>query len=207
MLDPLSKRAGVVALAVDVTPLQDHGSIGLYGLREDLLEHMQLVDYREGTDWIPGRLAELKKVLDPICIVVDEKNGAFALLDDMATLGMKVPEDPAEPRRGDVLVLGAAEASAAVGQFIVGYRGVTAQPDMERPAEPSKYRHIGQPPLDAAIKNVKTRPIGDGGQIAWGRRLSEVDIGPVVVITEARYGFRAWKDLVTDDYDVLNSVW
>lgn len=206
MLDPLSKRAGDVALAVDVTPLQDHGSIGLYGLRDDELEHMQLVDYREGTDWIPARLAELKAVLDPICITLDEKNGAFALLDDMAALDMKVPEDPEQPRRGDVLVLGAAEASAAVGQFIVGYRGVTAQEDMGREAEPSKYRHVGQSPLDAAIKNVKTRPIGDGGQIAWGRRLSEVDIGPVVVVTEARYGFRAWKDLVTNDYDLLDSV-
>lgn len=206
MLDPLSKRAGDVAIAVDVTPLQDHGSIGLYGLREDGLEHMQLVDYRDGTDWIPGRLAELKAVLDPICIVLDEKNGAFALLDDMSDLGMRPPEDPATPRRGDLLVLGAAEASAAVGQFIVGYRGVTAQPDMDIEAEPSKYRHVGQAPLDAAIKNVKTRPIGDGGQIAWGRRLSEVDIGPVVVVTNGRYGFRAWKDLVTSSYDVADSL-
>jgi hypothetical protein len=207
MLDPLSKRSGVVALAIDVTPMQDHGSIGLYGLRDDGLEHMQLVDYREGTDWIPARAAELKAALDPICFVIDEKNGAFALLADLAEVGIVPPENPEEPRRGDVLVLGTAEASAAVGQFLIGYRGVTAQPDIGREAEPSKYRHIGQSPLDAAIKNVKTRPIGDGGQIAWGRRLSDVDIGPVVVVTDARYGFRAWLELVTATADPLAGIW
>ena len=103
-------------------------------------------------------------------------------------------------------MLKAAEASAAVGQFIVGFRGTSEQADLGRKAEPSKYRHIGQAPLDAAIKNAKTRPIGDAGQIAWGRKLSEIDIGPLVVVTEARYGFRAWRELVLDDYDVLDSV-
>jgi hypothetical protein len=209
MRDPESRRAdgSDLALAVDVAPMLDHGSIGMYALRDDGLEHMQLIDYRDGTDWIPARLAELKATLDPICVVLDEKNGAYAHLADLAELGMKVPEDPEAPKRGDVFVLKAADASAAVGQFIVGFRGVTEQADIGRKAEPSKYRHAGQDPLDSAIKNAKTRPIGDAGQIAWGRKASEVDISPLVVITEARYGYRAWHDLVTTDYDLLNSVW
>ncbi|HWJ10988.1 MAG TPA: hypothetical protein VNS46_16525, partial [Nocardioides sp.] len=195
MRDPASKRSGDVAVALDVTPMRDHGSIGLYGPREDELEHMQLVDYREGIGWMVARAAELKDALDPICFVIDAKNGAAALIPELAEVGIRVPEDPERPKRGDLLVLGTAEVADAVGQFIDGYRQT-----------PPRYRHIGQEPLDTAIRNVKARPIGDAGQIAWGRKLSDVDIGPVQVVTEARYGFRAWRDLVTYDYDVLDSV-
>ena len=107
-----------------------------------------------------------------------------------------VPEEPERPRRGDVLVLNTAEVADAAGQFIDAFR-----------RDPAILRHIGQEPLDIAIRNAKARPIGDAGQIAWGRRLSEVDIGPLVTVTSARYGWHAWRDLVTADYDLLNSVW
>lgn len=196
MLDPESKRSGHLALALDMTPMRDHGSIGMYGPRADELEHMQLVDYREGVDWMVARAAELKVALDPICFVVDGKNGAAALIPELAAVGICVPEDPEQPKRGDLLVLGTSEVADAVGQFIDGFR-----------VNPPRYRHIGQEPLDTAIKNVKARPIGDAGQIAWGRKLSEVDIGPVQSVTEARYGYHAWVDLVTRDYDLLDSVW
>lgn len=194
MLDPDSRRADAVALAVDITPMRDHASIGMYGPRDDGREHMQLVDYRPGTGWIVDRLVELREALDPICIVLDAKNGAAALIPELAERGITVPDDPEQPRRGDLLVLGTSEVADAVGQFIDGYR-----------ADPVAYRHIGQEPLDAAVRNAKPRPIGDAGQIAWGRKLSEVDIGPLQVVTEARYGYHAWIDIVTAD--LTPSVW
>lgn len=195
MLDPDSRRSGDVALSWDVTPMRDHASIGMYGARDDGREHMQLVDYRPGTGWIVDRLVELRDTLDPICFVVDAKNGGASLLDDLAERGISVPEDPEQPRRGDVLVLDTSEASDAVGQYIDAFR-----------SDPPTIRHIGQEPLDTAVKNARTRSIGDAGQIAWGRRLSEVDIGPLVTVTDARYGWHAWRDQVTSDYDVLDSV-
>src|SRR5690606_29069996 len=110
--------------------------------------------------------------------------GAKALLDDLAEQGITVPEDPERPERGDVLVLDAAGMASAVGQFIDGYR-----------KDPTVFRHLDQEPLNTAVENVKTRPIGDGGQIAWGRKASEVDIGPIVTVTGARYGRRLWLNL------------
>lgn len=196
MLDPESKRDGDVALMLDLTPMRDHGSIGLAAVRADGLEHLQLVDYRPGVDWMVARAAALRDALDPICLVVDAKNGANALIDDLAEVGIKVPEDPEHPRRGDLLVLDTQQTSDATGQFIDAFR-----------LTPAVFRHIGQEPLDTAVRNVKVRQIGDAGQIAWGRKLSEVDIGPVVTVTGARYGLRQWRDLVTADYDVLDSVW
>lgn len=206
MTDRESKRHGDVALMWDITPMRDHASVGLYGMRADGLEHLQLVDYRPGADWVIDRLVELKSALNPICLVVDAKNGGAALLDDLKERGITEPEDPENPHRGDVLVLDTQGMSDAVGQFIDGFRGVTEQPDIDRKAEPSKFRHLGQEPLNTAVKNAKTRQIGDGGQIAWGRKASEVDIGPLVTVTGARYGLRQWRDLVTADYDVLDSV-
>lgn len=195
MLDADSKRDGDVSLMLDLTPMRDHGSIGLAGIRTDGLEHLQLVDYRPGVDWMVDRAVELRTALDPICLIVDAKNGAAALLDALAERGITPPEDPERPRRGDVLVLDSGQMSDAVGQFIDAFR-----------LTPTVLRHKGQEPLDTAVKNAKVRQIGDAGQIAWGRKLSEVDIGPLVTVTGARYGLRQWQALVTNDYDVLDSV-
>lgn len=196
LVDPESKRAGGVVLMWDITPMRDHATIGMYGPRADGLEHMQLVDYRPGTGWLVDRLVELSEALNPVCFVVDAKNGGHALLPELAERGITVPDDPEKPKRGDVLVLGASEVADAVGQFIDAFR-----------ADPATFRHLGQEPLDTAVKNAKARPIGDAGQIAWGRKLSEVDIGPLMTVTGARYGYHAWHDLVTTDYDLLESVW
>ena len=201
LADPGSRRDGDVALAVDVTPLRDQASIGLYGMRADGLEHLQLVDYRPGTDWVVDRLVELRDTLDPIAVVLDQRNGAAALLPELAEQGLKVPEDPDAPRRGDVLVMGTQQTADSVGQFIDAVRSSTAAAD----ATPAGMRHLGQAPLDAAVRNAKARSIGDAGQIAWGRKASEVDIGPLVAVTEARYGWHAWRDIVTAD--LTPSVW
>ena len=178
LADPASKRSGDVALAVDITPMRDSASIGLYGKRGDGLEHMQLVDHRPGTDWVIPRLLELKQTLDPVAICLDAKNGAAALVDDLELAGIARPDDPEFPERGDLLVTTAAEMADAVGQFIDGFR-----------RDPTGYRHLGQEPLDNAVKNARARPIGDAGAIAWGRKLSEVDIGPLVAVTLARYAY------------------
>lgn len=184
LADTESKRAGDVVLSADMTPMRDHGTVGLYGLRADGLEHVQLVDYRPGVTWMVDRMVELHAALDPLAWVIDAKNGVAALLDDLAVHGITVPEDPEHPHRGAVLVLDTAGATDAVGQFIDAYR-----------ADPPQLRHVDQVPLNAAIRNVKARPVGDQG-IAWGRRVSDTDIGPVVAVSSARYGYHAWRDLV-----------
>jgi hypothetical protein len=201
MADKESRRAGDVVLVLDMTPLRDHGSIGLYGLRSDGLEHMQLVDYRAGVDWMVPRAAELDEALDPLAWAVDGKNGAHALLPELLEVGIAPPENPEEPQRGDLFVLDAKDAADAVGRFIDGFRGRLVE-GVRR----MTYRHIGQEPLDDAVRNAKARPIGDAGQIAWGRRVSAVDIGPLKVVTDGKYVYETWHDLVISDYDPLGSV-
>lgn len=197
MKDAESRRSGPVAIMLDVTPMRDHGTIGLAGERADGLEHLQVVDYRPGVDWMVARTVEWRDALgeDLVAIVVDAKNGAAALLDDLKAHGIRVPDDPEKPERGDVLVLDAAGMADAVGQFIDGFR-----------VSPARFRHLGQDPLDKAVENVKARPIGDAGQIAWGRKASEVDIGPIVTVTGARYGRRLWLNLPSRVVELTGSL-
>jgi phage terminase large subunit-like protein len=180
-----------VALGVDITPMRTWSTIALYGLREDGREHMQLLSYDRGTEWVVERLRELRDELNPICIAFDAKNGAHALLPDLAELGIVRPDDREEyeqdPLRGDLLELDTPAAVDAVAQFVDAFR-----------LQPPTFAHLAEAPLDAAVANAQARPIGDNGQIGWGRKASEVDIGPLVAVTNARYGYHLWADVVIE---------
>jgi hypothetical protein len=187
MLDPGSRRAdgADVVLVLDVSPMLTAGSIGMYALRADGLEHMQLTDYEVGTDWMVPRAGLLREVLDPALWVIHRKNGAYAMRADLATVGIVEykpgPDDPDGLRRGQLLVIDDDEDADATSQFIADFR-----------RRPPPYRHPGQEAADRAVANVKPRPIGDGGKIVFGRRVSGVDIGPVVAFARAKYGHAQW---------------
>lgn len=174
MIDEESRRSGDVALAVDVTPLRDHASISMYGLREDGLGHVQMVTYGEGVDWVVAKLVELKSVLDPIAIGLDPKGGAASLLGELEAVGIKPPEDAEFPARGDLALPMVHEVAQATGQFIDACRE-------------KRLRHVSQAELTGAVANAKTRPLADA--VAWGRKQSDVDISPLVSATLARWAF------------------
>lgn len=183
MVDLQSMRApgGEVFMSMDCSPEREYGTIGMWAARADGLEHVQLTDYAAGTGWMVERAKQLRDALQPVLWVIDPKNGAFALVDDLAKVGIKVADDPKRLKRGDLLLMTTEDITTSVAQFIDAYR-----------AKPPVFRHLGQEPLTSAVANVKARPIGDAGQIAWARRKSDVNIGPVEVITKARWARIAW---------------
>ncbi|MBB2909314.1 hypothetical protein FHS43_000560 [Streptosporangium becharense] len=192
LTDPDSRREGPVAFAVDVTPSRDSACIGVYGLRADGLGHVEIVDRRPGTDWLVGRLAELRQRWDPVAIGVDAKGPAGSLLVDLEKKGICRPEDPDRPKRGDLAIPTASEVAASCGQFADAVTQGT-------------LRHIGQDELTTAITGAKTRPLGDAW--AWGRRISTADISPLVVATTARWAYETRAHLVTTDYDPLANIY
>ena len=198
MLDELSARFGDVCISVDISPSRSWATISLFGLREDGLEHVQVLDRREGVDWVAARLAEWKEALNPIAIVLDRANGVYAMLGEFKELGMTPPVDEhtdeeREPQRGDLLVLETRAVCDGVAQFVDAFNL-------------KLLRHKGQKVLTDAVENAKPRPVGDAGAIAWGRRKSSIDIGPLITVTQARYGFYLWKDVVVQEYDLLGSI-
>ncbi|MER5356085.1 terminase [Kitasatospora sp. NPDC002551] len=191
LADAESRRSGDVAFAVDVTPSRDFASIAMYGLRADGLGHVELVDRRPGTDWLVERLVQLRERHKPVAIGLDAKGPAGSLLVELSKRGIEAPDDPEHPERGQLALPLAQDVAAGCGQLVDAVKQGT-------------LRHIGQEPVMAAIRGAKTRPLGDAW--AWARRVSTVDISPLVAATLARWAFESRAHLVHDDYDVLDSV-
>lgn len=163
-----------VCFAFDVTPDRSSASIGVAGLRDDGLEHLELVERGRGTSWVVDRLVELVGRHRPVAVVCDGASPAAALLPALEENGVSV------------MVVTAREHANACG---VLYDLVD-----ERAA-----RHLGQRPLREALMGAARRPLGDAW--AWSRRSSTIDISPLVAVTLAVWGRRsserpsAWRPL------------
>lgn len=184
-------RAGKdLAFAVDITPARDSSSIGVASPRDDGRMHLELIDIRPGTDWVLGALLRLVELWDPVAVGIDAKGPAGALLLDLEKKGLTQPDDPAEPRRGEVYIPTAGEVAQACGSLADAIRqdGVV---------------HIDQVPLNVAIGGARTRPLVDAW--AWARRAAAVNISPLVTITIARRAYEVRAPLVKTVSDP--SVW
>jgi hypothetical protein len=190
LTDPSSRRVGDVALAVDITPNRSSACIAVYGLREDGAGHVEIIDQRPGTDWIVDRLVELVKKLNPVAVALDVAGPAGSLVVDLDKQGISTPDDPEQPEYGDLAIPTAREVAAACAQLADAVTQGT-------------LHHIGQDQLTEAIRGAQTRPLGDAW--AWGRRLSSVDISPLVAATLARWAWETRAHLVDTDYDVADS--
>jgi hypothetical protein len=217
LTDPLSRpNVGDLVFAVDVSPSRDWASIAAYSVSVDddgkALGHLELIEHREGTRWIVARLVALKDRYDPIAITLDQRSPAGSLLVDLGERDIKPQvmrkvadmtaprgpdNDPAEKEvwdRGGLFVPSSQEIAAGCGQLVDA-------------VSQALFRHPNQPPMVAAVSAAKARPLGDAW--AWGRRLADVDISPLVAATLARYAHAklSSKLAVDDDYDVLDSVY
>jgi hypothetical protein len=190
LLDKDSHRDGALALGVDIAPQRDYAAIGMYGPRADGLGHWQLADYRPGTEWLIDRIVELREGLDPVAIAMGRATAA-SLEVELEKLGIHRPEDPDKPVRGDLAVTSAAEMTAATGHALDTVRQGTT-------------KHIGQPPLDAAVAGAKTRETGDS--VAWSRKDANADISPLVSVSLARWAFEARAHLI-DKIDEAFNIW
>lgn len=162
--DPGSAIAGDVVFGLDVTPDRRMACICVYGLREDGLGHLEVVDYRPDASWVADRLAQLCQTWSPRAVVLDPQGAAGGLLPELQAHGI-------EP-----LLMTARTVGQAAGSL---FDALTA----------GQLRHLDQASLNAAAMGAKRRPIGDAW--AFGRRGSDVDISPLVAVTLARWGFVA----------------
>ncbi|MEH1059390.1 hypothetical protein V6U89_29805 [Micromonospora sp. CPCC 206171] len=192
--DEQSKRQGDIAIAVDTCGAGDKAmtSIALYGIREDGLGHLEVIENRAGTDWVVKRLGELKEKHNPVAIGFDVKGPIGSLLIDLQKVGFKVPDDPEEPEYGDLAIPRSTEFSPACVQFVDAVIQKT-------------FRHRGQLQLTNAVAAAKTRKVGDSW--AWDRFKSETDISPLVAATLARWAYETRAHLVQHDYEIENSLW
>jgi phage terminase large subunit-like protein len=158
--NPTSQVAGVPCFALDVTPDRSAATVAVAGWRPDRSVHLEVVEHRPGTDWVPGRLRQLYDRWAPWPVVVDPASPAGSLLIDLAAAGVKT--ETASTR----------DYTAACGQL---YDAVVA----------GAVAHLDQPVLNVAVSNGRRRAVADAW--CWARR-SGGDISPLVAATLAHWG-------------------
>lgn len=187
-VDPQSTIVGRRVLAFDVSPDRSSSAIAGAGRREDGATHVALVDHRPGTGWVVERLQELLERRDIAEIVLDSASPAAALLPDLLAAGLTVRS--ASNEHGQLVVMSARDMGRACGGLQDGVTGDA--PDVW---------HRGDPIVTTALEGAQRRDIGDGGW-GWDRKRSDVDICPLVAVTEAVWGLSM---IPVVDYDLLQS--
>lgn len=193
--DPDSRRSGDVAIAVDISIERDWAAIGMYGERDDGQGHLQLIDYRPGTDWVIGALKQLRDALSPLAIGMARGTWG-SLREDLKAAGFMRPEDRPmveakwggerhPPARGDLCVMTGPDMAAACGHLIDAVRQGT-------------MRHVPVDQLNRAVQVARTRVVGD--VMTWVRNDSTVDVTGLTAVTEARWTFYARQEM-EGDYD------
>lgn len=164
LYDRHSKPKDPVAFSIDVTPERSAASIAVAGASETGGMHVEIVDHRPGTDWIPARIAELVEKWDPCAVVLDRRGPAASLMGALQQAGVEVQATTA------------GEMAEACGAF---FDAVTDSKDL---------KHTDDPRLNNALAGALTRDMGDGAW-GWTRKGVQVDISPLVAVTLAAWAY------------------
>ena len=162
--DPSSTMLDPVCFGIDVSADRSHGCIAVAGLRPDDLRHVEIVEYRRGTDWIAGRVRELCDRWNPSAVVVDAAGPAGSLLADLETA------------RVNVTLTSARDMAQACGMFFDAVSG-------------KFVFHLNQKELTEAALAARRRPLGDAW--AWARKSVTDDVSPLVAVTLAHWASRS----------------
>lgn len=177
--DPESTAEDPVAFAVTVSVDRAWATITAAGRRADGLFHVTIVDRREGTGWVVGRLSELWEKWNPAAVVIDKGSPAGSLALEVEQAGI------------DLLPIQTRDVTAAAGAFYDGVVGAMAQdPDTgEWDRDPRVIRHRNQPELSEAVAGAVRRKLATAW--AWDQMAAEVDLSPLVGVSNALWGLRA----------------
>lgn len=163
-IDVDSRAQNPIWIAFDVTPNRDWASIAVAGLRDDELIHVEVIEHRRGTGWLPDRLRELLARHSPAAVICDERGPAASLIGHVEALGV------------ELTTVAGGEYAQACGLFFDA-------------CDQHTLRHLDTPELNTAIKGAAQRPLSDAW--AWSRKSSAVDISPLVAVTLALWGLSA----------------
>jgi hypothetical protein len=182
LADPGSLVADPVAFAVEVGRRggQTMAAIAAAGRGRDGRTHVEVVEYLPDTDWVPARMAELRKRHRPCTVVVDPSSHAGALIADLAAARVEV-----------MTPFTARDAAQACGQFYDAARA-------------GHLVHLGQPSLNSAMRSAVTRLLSEAW--AWDRRSPSEDISPLVAVTLAAWGYAKCGRSRQAPYEILRSV-
>jgi phage terminase large subunit-like protein len=166
LADERSELVGRVAMAIHVAMDRSWAAIAVAGRRADGLLHVEVIDYRLGTKWVPERAKQLQDRWKPCAWVVDAGGPAGSLIADLEAKGL----DITKPTVKDV--------AHAYGQFV----------DAVAPKEGGPaLRYVPHPALDVAVAGAATRSLTTAK--AWDAIAATTEISPLIAVTSAAWGF------------------
>lgn len=161
LLEAGSRIVSNRAWSLSVSPDRKWATFGVAGRREDGRLHVEFLERRPNTAWVVDQAVEwYGKTKLPLRVHKSGPEGA--LITVLRERGVEVVE------------VSSAEVAAATGQFIDAANG-------------GGLRHIGQGPLDVALRGAVLRTSTDGAVI-WSQRSSQVEITPLMACTVALGG-------------------
>jgi hypothetical protein len=180
-LDSRSQISGQVALAFSVAPDNSRWpgatSVAVAGRRADGLGHGEMPDpVRDGTAGLVDRLCELADRHDPCVTVLNGVGAAGAFEKELKERGFVVvpPGKPVPAGKRRLQIVGMREYAQACGGLADDVKN-------------GRWRHLGHPPLDAAVAGARAKPLADAW--AWSHSASKADGSPLEAVTLARHGF------------------
>jgi hypothetical protein len=183
--DTGSEVTGEPRFALDVAPSRSWAAIGVAGENQVGRFHVEVtsrgdvVDHRPGTEWVVSRFKELREVFPGLRVTVAAGSAAESLKPELEAAG--IPVD----------VISGRDVAAGCG-LLFDY------------ATTARLAHLGQPPLDDALRAAKKR-VEDGETAwVWGRKRSSADITPLYAATLALY---AAVDASNLNMHPINNVW
>jgi hypothetical protein len=155
LADPNSSITGGVTFGVEVADDRSWSAIAAAGIGPYGI-HVEVIDYRKGTDWVVQQVTGLLERHDGSQVAARPGSPAGSLI-------------PLFPERSTVKV-NQTEFGAAYGAM---YDAVVS----------CSLRHLAQPELDACVSGARPRSLGDAKR--WDARSSTLDISPLQAVTLA----------------------
>jgi len=181
--DTTSEIVGAPYLGLDVAPNRGFAAVAVAGLNGAKLQHLELtqhnevVDHREGTQWVLPRLVELKQRWGLTEVTIAAGSAAESLVPALEQAGFTIK------------LLSSSDVSAAAGLF---YDLVNAR----------KVKHSGQPALTDAVATAQRRNVGDGTW-GWGKRKS----GDITALCAASWALWAAIEAENMNLHPVNNIW
>lgn len=173
--DSQSRISGKLALAIDVNPERSAASIGAAGFRPDGKIHLEVIEYRPGTDWVVSRTLELIERHHPVALIIDDKSPAASLIPLLQAKGIEFGTHTEPKKIG--MKTSASDMAKACGTW---YDAIIA------PDGPFQIRYKPNPVLTVAVAGARWRDLGEAR--AFARKDIGVDISPLVSVVLAAYG-------------------
>lgn len=178
-----------LTITFHVNARRTHSTIGYAGLGQDGRWQVGVLEHRHGTDWLLGRLVELRDELDPVAFSADVKSETT--VKELKEHGIELPEDPDEPLRGQLILPAMGDVATAYGMLVDG-------------ANNSQLVHHDQPPLNRAIL-APPRPLAGGS--TWDHKRG-IEVGPANCAGLAMWAHRERLPKIRKGpYDPSANIW